>query len=436
MAGWLAGGLLTGPLSDRFGRKTMMLSCHTIRCIGAYVCLYSPTYEGFAIGQVIMGITSPSATLALYIIVAEVTGRKWRAAFGVSWHILLFSFGGMIIPGVAYFVRDHFNLMAVFFWPLGLFFLLYLFVDESPRWLLARRREKEAVAILNHMAKVNKGPDARLPDDVHFKEEGICQETKAQKTGSPLDLFRTPNLRKKTCIIWLQWFTISLVYYGLSLNVGRLPGSVYLNSFLLSGVELPGYLTGIFLLERIGRKKTTGGSTMLAGFATILCIPFLLNSNLEDVATGLSIVGKGAAAAGFAAIYVYTAELYPTNIRNIALGSASMVARVSGMAAPFVGGQMVDVWSGLPSLCYGVLGLLSGALVFLLPETVGMKLPESIEEAEAFGKKNSRPNNTIYKMDVDESNGYLSEIEDKDDEECRNEDLLPVVEDKTIETAH
>jgi fucose permease len=60
--------------------------------------------------------------------VAEVTGREYRAGFGVAWHVMVFSFGGMIIPVIAYYVRDHFNLMAVFFWPLGLFFLLFLLV--------------------------------------------------------------------------------------------------------------------------------------------------------------------------------------------------------------------------------------------------------------------------------------------------------------------
>lgn len=63
--------------------------------------------------------------------VAEISGRKWRAAFGVMWHIILFGFGGMVIPGVAYFVRSHFYLMAVFFWPLGIFFLLFLWVDPE-----------------------------------------------------------------------------------------------------------------------------------------------------------------------------------------------------------------------------------------------------------------------------------------------------------------
>lgn len=74
-------------------------------------------------------------------------------------------------------------------------------------------------------------------------------------------------------------FTLSLIYYGLSLNTGRLPGSVYLNSFLMSAVEVPANLLGIFLLSRIGRKWTTGGATLMAGFSTIICIPFLLDSS-------------------------------------------------------------------------------------------------------------------------------------------------------------
>ncbi|ELU10457.1 hypothetical protein CAPTEDRAFT_117682, partial [Capitella teleta] len=207
--------------------------------------------------------------------------------------------------------------------------------------------------------------------------------------GNYLDLFRTPSMRKRNLIILLEWqvFTLSLIYYGLSLNTGRLPGSVYLNSFLMSAVEFPANLVGIFLLSRIGRKWTTGGATLMAGVSTLICIPFLMDSNLEDVATGFSVVGKAGAACGFGAIYVYTGELNPTNIRNIAFGTASMFARISGMAAPFVGGPLGDLWVGLPSLIFGIFGILAGSLVLLLPETLGQTLPETIEESEGFGKK-------------------------------------------------
>jgi ABC-type phosphate transport system permease subunit len=47
-----------------------------------------------------------------------------------------------------------------------------------------------------------------------------------------------------------------------------------------------------------------------------------------------------------------------------------------------------DLWVGLPSLIFGFFGILAGGLVLLvLPETLGQKLPETIQEAEDFGKK-------------------------------------------------
>ncbi|ELT90484.1 hypothetical protein CAPTEDRAFT_108871, partial [Capitella teleta] len=367
--------------SQRFGRKRTVLLCHTIRCIGAYLCLYSPIYELFAFGRVIMGITSPNATLSLYIIVAEVTSMEWRSTFGVLWNIFG-AVGGMLIPWIAYFVRDHFYLMAIYMWPLFFYFAYALLLDESPRWLVSQGREKEAIKILNRIAKVNKASEG-LPEGSHFKEE----QAKRQSRGSYLDLFRTPNMRKRNLIILLEWFTISLIYYGLALNTGRLPGSIYLNSFLMSAVELPAHILVIFLLGRIGRKWTTGGATLMAGISTLICVPFLMDSNLEDVATAFSVVGKAGISGAFGAVYVYTGELNPTNIRNIAFGTASMFARISGMAAPFIGGPLGDLWVGLPTLVFGIFGIVSGSLVLLLPETFGQTLPETVEEAENFGKK-------------------------------------------------
>lgn len=55
----------------------------------------------------------------------------------------------------------------------------------------------------------------------------------------------------------------------------------------------------------------------------------------------LSVLGKFFVTMAFSGIYVYTAELFPTEVRNFGMGTASFWARISGMSAPFIGGPLV-----------------------------------------------------------------------------------------------
>jgi len=66
------------------------------------------------------------------------------------------------------------------------------------------------------------------------------------------------------------------MFYALSLNAGRLPGSVFINVFLLSVIELPANLAAACLLERAGRRRTVGVSTILGGLTSFLMIPFII----------------------------------------------------------------------------------------------------------------------------------------------------------------
>ena len=62
---------------------------------------------------------------------------------------------------------------------------------------------------------------------------------------------------------------------------------------------------------------------------------------LDDYVTAMALIGKAGATMGFSGIYLYSSELYPTDVRNVGLGTSSVCARVSGMIAPYVGGPMV-----------------------------------------------------------------------------------------------
>jgi hypothetical protein len=60
-----------------------------------------------------------------------------------------------------------------------------------------------------------------------------------------LDTFRVKELRGRMVILMFGWFVASMTYYGVSLALDDLPGSLYLNFFLTSVVEFPCYLASI-----------------------------------------------------------------------------------------------------------------------------------------------------------------------------------------------
>ena len=80
-----------------------------------------------------------------------------------------------------------------------------------------------------------------------------------------------------------------------------------------------------------GRKPLTGFSLILAG---VTCIPAGFLEGTPQLV--LVLIGKFGASAAFAMTYLYTAELYHTEVRTTAIGLCSMMSRIGGIAAPQV----------------------------------------------------------------------------------------------------
>ena len=101
-------------------------------------------------------------------------------------------------------------------------------------------------------------------------------------------------------------------------------------AFILSAlVEIPSYVAGAILIDFWGRKPLTAFSLLLTG---VTCIPAGFASGTLQLV--LVLAGKFGASMAFSLIYIYTAELFPTEIRATALGLCSMMARIGGIAAP------------------------------------------------------------------------------------------------------
>lgn len=99
-------------------------------------------------------------------------------------------------------------------------------LPESPRWLLAMGRVQEVMTVLQKAARMNK---RQLSPDLD-KQLTPTAAKLDQESGSVLDLFKTKQILTNTLLLFVIWFSVYLVYYGLVLNLSNIGGDLYINS--------------------------------------------------------------------------------------------------------------------------------------------------------------------------------------------------------------
>ncbi|KAI8422052.1 hypothetical protein MSG28_009951 [Choristoneura fumiferana] len=162
------------------------------------------------------------------------------------------------------------------------------------------------------------------------------------------------------------------------------PGNMYANYILVTAIEIPANFFALLILDRVGRKVTLSGGFFLSAICNIT-FAFIDTNELATLGLVLYLVGKFGISVGFMALYLFTSELYPTQFRHTLLAFSSMIGRIGSITAPLTPALMV-YWEGIPSVLFGGLGLLAGALVLTQPETLGQPLPNTLVEAEAIGR--------------------------------------------------
>ncbi|GFO13863.1 solute carrier family 22 member 13 [Plakobranchus ocellatus] len=315
----------------------------------------------------------------------ELVGPSKRRFAGIIIH-MFWCVGLFLETGLAYGIREWSYLQMAIATPSAPMALLYIvLLPESARWLIQRGRTQEAAQIIQQVARKNGVTLTEKAQNLNDLEV----ETKEQSIWL---MFTHRTLLTRSLIVFFNWFVASMVYYGLSLNVGDLSGNIYLNFFLSAVVELLSYFFLLALLDVTGRKVMQCFSMVLGGAACIAAIfPVLYGSDsIAWVTVVLSQTGKFGASAAFIVIYVYTAEIFPTVMRNSAIGLCSICARLGGILAPYIGDLddllEKDLGIALPLLIFGGLSVAAGLLVLLLPETSNKVLPDTIEDAKHFGK--------------------------------------------------
>ncbi|CAK9133744.1 unnamed protein product [Ilex paraguariensis] len=158
--GCVFGGLFLTTMADTsLGRKKLLLLSCFAMSIALLLTVLSTNIWVYAVLRFITGCGRSSVGGCALVLVSAIIGKRYRGQVGTI-SFLWFTLGFLSLPGIAYLNRGHsWRTLYLFTSIPGILFCVpvYMFVCESPRWLLMQGREEEAVGTLKKMATSNCG---------------------------------------------------------------------------------------------------------------------------------------------------------------------------------------------------------------------------------------------------------------------------------------
>uniref|UniRef100_A0A8C6PRL0 Solute carrier family 22 member 5 n=1 Tax=Nothobranchius furzeri TaxID=105023 RepID=A0A8C6PRL0_NOTFU len=372
--GYLVGSLISGQLSDRFGRKKVVFVSLAAQSLSVLLQSFSQSWRMFCIMFLFVGASQISIYISAFVLGTELLSKTMRVLFTTLGAFLFYCIGYMTLPWIAYGIRDWRTLLAVLSATSVVYIPLWWFLPESPRWLITQGKAAEAEIIVREAARKNK---VQAPPVV-FKESEI-QDMPPGRKYTMLDILKSFNLRCITLMCLLLWMAINIGYFGLSLNTSNLSGNPFMNCFLSAISEVPAYIVSTCLLRKCPRRELLS-TFLIIGGGVLLLIQFIPDT-LQYVALALEMSGKFGFTMAFTIVYIYTAEIYPTVLRNVGMGMCSSAARIGSITAPYV------IYLGtynkvLPYILMGSLTISSSVVNLFLPETFNKDLPETVEQMQ------------------------------------------------------
>lgn len=396
MVGWAAssaiwgcvlGAMSAGYLSDRFGRRAVMVVTALFFAISAYGSAIANDLTMFIIMRLLGGIGVGAASMLCPMYISEIAPSNIRGRL-VTFYQLAIVLGINII----YVINLKISQAGDEAWnteygwrymlgseviPAAVFFVLLFFVPESPRWLAARSRDVKAMKILE---KIN-GKKVSLEI---FAE--ITESLKNEK-GSLSDLLDI-KLRKPLVIgIVLALFSQitginAIIYYAPEIfkSIGFGAESAFTQTIIIGLVNMIFTLVAIWLIDKTGRKRlliwgVTG--MVICLFATGLCFYFHFDQGPWLLIFILGYIASFAVSLG-PIPWVLMSEIFPTKIRGVAMSLATLVLWIGVVAITQLTPFFLKTFGGAVTFWIFMINAII-ILIFtvkMIPETKGKTLEE------------------------------------------------------------
>jgi MFS transporter, SP family, galactose:H+ symporter len=401
LIGAVLGAIGSGKLSDFLGRKRMIIVNALIFAIGSAGCGLAQSVGMLIAMRVIVGIAIGITSYVAPMYIAEVSPTRRRGAL-VTLNQLMITIGILVSFITDYLLSNDANpqswrlMFGVGLVPAVILFTGMLFLPETPRWLISKRRFEEGKKVLAQVedADLVEQTYADLVRDVELSSKHKVRSTEILKP------WLRPALIITVGIFFFQQCSgvNTIIYY--SPIIFKMAGIVsntasILPSIIIGAVNVLACLLSVVLLDRVGRRKLymVGISGMIPSLALLgLCFHFSdkLGSSLPVLAV-LSIVcyiffiAISLASLGWLLI----SEVFPLEVRGVGMSIGSLSHWGFNAIISFTFLSLVNsLGIGSTFWCYSlicIVGLVWG--YYYIPETKG----KSLEEIEKFWRSGGKP---------------------------------------------
>jgi SP family sugar:H+ symporter-like MFS transporter len=397
LLGAAIGAACAGPLSDRLGRRNLILIAAVTFTIGAIGAALSPNVAVLVLFRVVLGLAVGAAALIVPLYLSEIAPTEIRGAIS-SLNQLMITVGILLAFIVNALLADS----GAWRWMLGLAVIPSLillvgmyFMPETPRWLVSRGRENEARdVLLQSRTEEEAENEIREIKEVEREEEGGLRELAAPWVRPALIV--AIGLAVFQQIIGIN----TIIYYAPTTlkNVGYGDAAAIYANLIIGVVNVLMTLVAIRIIDRVGRKPLLlGGLVGMVISLTVLGLSTLLlsePSSPTDTVAIITLLCLAGFIISFAAtwgptVWVVLPEVLPLRIRGTAMGVAIFLHWIANfIVSQTFPSLLAALGPGIPFLGYAVIGVL--AFIFVsafVTETKGRSLEEiesDLQERASF----------------------------------------------------
>lgn len=336
------GALLGGRLSDRHGRRTVLVALAVLFFVGAVVLVAAPGLGVLVAGRVLLGLAVGGASTVVPVYLAELAPHEIRGSISGRNEVAIVvgQLAAFVVNAILGVTLGHLDgvwriMVAVCALPAVALFVGMLRMPESPRWLVARGRRDDALAVLRQVRPAGRAEAevARIERSVATADDGGRARLRLVDVLADRPLRRILVAGIGVAVAQQLTGINAIMYYGQSVLVesGFSEQAALIANVAPGVIAVVGGLVALAMMDRVDRR-----TTLILGFSLTTACHVLIGVASSVLAAGdparpfvilaLVVLFVGAMQTFLnVATWVYLSEVFPLRMRGLGIGVAVLL---------------------------------------------------------------------------------------------------------------